>query len=232
MWSHSGMHLASRVYTCIVICGALVACGGDPTGGTLGDEDESADETATGTDGTDTEDEDTETTGQEAGEAGMEEETGGGATCGNGSIDTDEACDGENLGGQTCMDLGFPGGELVCAEDCSLDATGCTESICGNGVLEGDEECDEQDFGGVNCTDLGFGPGLPVCTNRCTLDTSTCPTLGEGDACSGFNPCENDLNCVSGTCYDGSPGDPCKTPNDCQSGDCEGATLFEDGVCM
>lgn len=184
----------------------------------------------TATDGLDAETGETDDTDDpEAGEGGSGE-SGGGQACGNGTVEPGEACDGDNLAGQSCEGLGFVGGELACSQ-CMVDATGCTNEVCGNGRIEGSEECEGFDLGGLNCTDLGFGPGLPLCTDACTYDTSPCPTLGEGDACSGFNPCENDLNCVSGTCYDGSPGDPCDNGGDCQSDDCAGATLFSDGTC-
>lgn len=222
----------SRPLVCLVVC-AATACGFESGGVTedSGTGDETATETAADTAGT--EDEvGTQDTGTEAAdEAVSEEETGGGANCGNGMIEQGEPCDGEDLDGQTCMDLGFLGGELMCSGNCTIDATGCVNQLCGNGVLEEPEECDTFDFGGLNCVDLGFGPGLPLCTEECTLDTSPCETLGEGEGCSNFDPCPNDLNCVSGTCYNGSKDDPCENDGDCQSNDCVGRTLFEDGVC-
>jgi hypothetical protein len=189
------------------------------------------DETATGTAGTD--ESGTESGEQETGDAGSEEETGDGATCGDGSIAAGEACDGDDLGGQSCTDFGFLGGTLTCSEQCTINATACTNQICGNGTIEGDEECDGTDFGGINCTDLGFGPGLPLCTGDCLLDTSTCTMLGEeGDACSMLIPCASGLNCVSGICHDGGPGDPCESGDDCDSHNCVGVTQFNDGVCL
>ena len=46
--------------------------------------------------------------------------------CGNGVIEGTEACDGLDLGGQTCLTLGFDGGSLVCAGDCNFDTSGCS----------------------------------------------------------------------------------------------------------
>jgi hypothetical protein len=230
----------SRGLACLLVC-VTAGCGREPTVGEEDTEtaDETADETATetATDGgmdTDTEgDESADSANSEGNEAPSEEgeESGGGASCGNGVIEGQEACDGDDLDAQDCTHLGFVGGTLTCGEDCTLDATDCSNQVCGNGVQEGDEECDELDFGGMNCTDLGFGPGLPLCTGECTLDTSPCPTLGEGEACNGFDPCPNDLNCVSNVCYNGSEGDPCDNDGHCESNDCVGATLFVDGVC-
>lgn len=55
-------------------------------------------------------------------------DTSSGASCGDGELDADEVCDGEELGGQQCADV-VPGatGTLTCAADCAaLDASGCT----------------------------------------------------------------------------------------------------------
>lgn len=204
---------------------SIVACGGGGSDA-FGEGGESGSDTATSDMGSDATTASSTEEGEGEGEGG---EAGSG--CGNGVLELGEVCDGDQLPDQTCEDLGFVGGELACSDTCTIDATGCSEQLCGNGILEGDEECDKMDLGGVNCTDLGFGPGLPMCTQSCTFDTSTCMTLGEGDSCGGFNPCPNDLECVDGICYDGSPGDPCRTMFDCQSGSCVGATLFESGTC-
>lgn len=45
--------------------------------------------------------------------------------CGNGVLDADEDCDQSNLGGATCVGLGFAGGSLGCAAGCALDLGGC-----------------------------------------------------------------------------------------------------------
>ena len=41
------------------------------------------------------------------------------AVCGNDATETGETCDGTDLGGQTCVDLGYDGGTLSCLTDCS-----------------------------------------------------------------------------------------------------------------
>ena len=50
-----------------------------------------------------------------------------------------EQCDGNNLGGQTCVGLGFVGGTLSCDSGCQLDTSQCTgaASPSCNGVWEG-----------------------------------------------------------------------------------------------
>lgn len=47
------------------------------------------------------------------------------AQCGDGVIDSEEACEGDLLDGRTCETEGFESGDLACASDCSLDASGC-----------------------------------------------------------------------------------------------------------
>lgn len=46
-------------------------------------------------------------------------------TCGNGVVELDEACDGNDLVGKECVDLGFSGGTLMCDANCALDSSGC-----------------------------------------------------------------------------------------------------------
>jgi hypothetical protein len=208
------------------------------------------------TDSTSTSEEDTSGPGTFTFTIG-EETSGGSAACGDGVAEGDELCDGNDLGGLTCADLGFSKGELSCTPGCMLDATGCDAGdgdagdgdgdptttgpgdgdgdgdACGNGVIDDSEECDGADFGGINCLDLGFGRGLPLCI-ECKFDTSTCPPPDspEGDPCDGWgDPCPDGYACVQDTCYDGSFGDPCESGQDCQSGSCIQMGMWGDGTC-
>ncbi len=100
--------------------------------------------------------------------------------CGNGVVDEEsgEECDGADLGGKTCADVGgFNAGTLACNDQCRFDTSGC--SVCGNGLLEGDEACDGAAFGNQTCADFGYGPGQLTCVN-CQVDTSNC--CGDGEA--------------------------------------------------
>ncbi len=45
--------------------------------------------------------------------------------CGNGAIDSDEACDGVLFGEKNCVSEGFVGGVLLCSAECKLDVTKC-----------------------------------------------------------------------------------------------------------
>ncbi len=101
--------------------------------------------------------------------------------CGDGVRNEDEECDGADLGGETCLTLGFDGGSLACTEDCTFDVSGC--EYCGDGVLNAGEECDGNDLGGLTCKDLGYAGGTLKCTENCRLDRSDCeplPTCGDG----------------------------------------------------
>ena len=68
-------------------------------------------------------------TGGEVGAYGATDCVGhtcGQGTCGNGIVETGEQCDGGNLGGQTCVTLGYSSGTLSCTSACAFDTSGCT----------------------------------------------------------------------------------------------------------
>jgi cysteine-rich repeat protein len=75
--------------------------------------------------------------------SGGGDEGGAPPGCGDGDLDADEECDGENLAGQDCTSFGSatPAG-LVCTENCNLDSSGCV-TTCGNGSIENGEICDD-----------------------------------------------------------------------------------------
>jgi len=141
----------------------------------------------------------------------------GGPECGDGLAVGGEICDGTDLLGQTCIRLGFDGGDLRCTASCGYDTNDCTvSSICGNGIAEagggeqGDEACDGGDLLGQTCAGLGFDGGTLGCTASCGYDTNDCtggPECGDGvvngeDECDGesFNgrTC-TDLGFIGGT---------------------------------
>ena len=63
--------------------------------------------------------------------------------CGNGVLDDGEVCDGDNLGGQTCVSRGFTSGTLGCTTVCTFDTSGCQISTgCGNNTIDAGEICD------------------------------------------------------------------------------------------
>ncbi len=98
----------------------------DPTASTdPTDDDSSATDPGTGSSGSDS---DTDTAGSTAETSGglSGGSTGVVAECGNGVVEDDEACDGDDLADMTCADIGtFVGGVLACDAACAFDTTGC-----------------------------------------------------------------------------------------------------------
>ncbi|MBU4216313.1 hypothetical protein L6270_01980, partial [Candidatus Parcubacteria bacterium] len=97
-----------------------------------------------------------------------------GLSCGDGIVSNGEQCDGVNVSGNTCAALGFTGGTLSCATDCSsLNTANCYNQICGNNVAEGSEACDGSDLKGKTCAALGYNGGSLSCSG-CSFVTSNC----------------------------------------------------------
>lgn len=115
--------------------------------------------------------------------------------CGNGRIDEEERCDGADLGGWSCQELGFLEGALGCTGDCQFDVGDCeggNGARCGDGRRDSGEACDGSDFGGQTCVDHEFAGGRLGCTTRCTIEYSGCVSsiCGDGvrqgtEACDG-----------------------------------------------
>lgn len=55
------------------------------------------------------------------------------SVCGNDLIEGSEECDGSNLDGKTCVDLGYVGGILACKADCTFNVSGCSSGGDGGG---------------------------------------------------------------------------------------------------
>ncbi len=125
------------------------------------------------------------------------------STCGNGAVDGPEVCDGAELGGKRCEDLGLGAGTLSCKPNCSeLDTSRCGPPPgCGDGVRAGPELCDGSDLGGQSCESLKKPGGTLACAKDClSFDTSGC-----GTACTpecGTRKCGVDPVCGKpcGTC--------------------------------
>ncbi len=114
--------------------------------------------------------------------------------CGNGIVETGEACDGDDFAGMTCESFGQPAGTLACSAGCTLDLTGCRAlNVCGDGIRDPDEPCDGDDFGTMTCESFGMEAGDLVCTETCTIDASACHEpdvcgngiVEDGEACDG-----------------------------------------------
>ncbi len=152
------------------------------------------------------------------------------ANCGNGVIDANEQCDGNELGGQTCESQGFAGGTLGCTAACKFDTSACTEpsADCGNGVLDAGEQCDGAELGGQTCKTQGFDDGELACTAACRFDTSACTAAakaGVGEPCTRDSECESDF-CLTEV-LQGFPGGYCVAP-------CNGDGSCDDpnGICV
>ena len=109
-------------------------------------------------------------------------------SCGDGTINGADACDGTSLGNKTCKSAGFYTGTLACTKDCKLDTSGCTD--CGNGVINSSEQCDGGQLGNQTCITQGFFKGTLLCKKACTFDAKLCSNCGNGkldagEACDG-----------------------------------------------
>jgi hypothetical protein len=102
------------------------------------------------------------------------------SVCGNDVLEAEEQCDGADLGGQTCADLGFSAGTLSCSGTCQIDSGGCSDAVCGNGTAEVGESCDGSDLAGEACDTQGFVGGDLLCSGSC-----------DGFVTTGCNRCGN-----------------------------------------
>ncbi len=126
--------------------------------------------------------------------------------CGNGILETGETCDGTELAGATCENInqGFTGGTLACANDCTLDTSGCTtacQDACDldNRVCDGDtlRVCETNAETGCTewvdtdctaasqtCMVIGGEAQCAACQDACVLDEERCNANGDGiEAC-------------------------------------------------
>ena len=95
--------------------------------------------------------------------------------CGNGVMEGQEDCDGQDLGGRTCEDLDFTAGTLGCAADCTFDTDGCgPPTTCGDSQIQPPEACDGTNLDGQTCESLGFYAGTLSCGDDCRFDTAGC----------------------------------------------------------
>ncbi len=120
-------------------------------------------------------------------------------TCGDHAQDSGEACDGDDLAGESCASLGFAGGTLACSETCTFDTSNCDDDSrfqCGDNTADPGEVCDGTDLAGTTCASAGFTAGTLSCATDCQLDTSMCTRCGNGVR-EGTEACD-DGNSVNG----------------------------------
>ena len=164
--------------------------------------------------------------------------------CGDGQIQGEEECEGNDFGGKTCAN--YKGkdatGHLFC-NSCVIDASNCVAApTCGDHVKNGEEECDDQDLGGALCPE--GTTGTPVCKSDCTLDTSetvcvpnSCNNgvLDEGEECDPSVVSYNDIACTTPNLYSASAfavgsiscSDTCEIVEDCTDKTAEDFTVTE-----
>ncbi|MFT7578490.1 MAG: hypothetical protein ACI9MR_000148 [Myxococcota bacterium] len=105
--------------------------------------------------------------------------------------------------GEACDDLDLPdgmdctfGGDIRCAQDCSLDTTDCAQ--CDGRALDEKEECDGLHFkSGASCADSNpkQWPGELTCNPKdCTINYGACGgTCNDGRLNAVYEECDGDL---------------------------------------
>ena len=145
--------------------------------------------------------------------------------CGNAAIDAGEQCDGAQLGGKTCVSLGYHGGTLVCGALCGFDVSGCHR--CGDGTINGKEQCDGVQLGGKTCKTQGFDGGALTCSAQCSFVTSAChkctDKLKNGD--------EADVDCGGTVCPACGTGKACTKAGDCATKYCKNGKCAQHQSC-
>lgn len=161
---------------------------------------------------------------------------GCGATCGDGTIEAGEVCDGADLGGATCASQGCTGGgTLACNTTCDgFDTSGCVDCpVCDDdGVCEAGEDCNSCPGDCVSGTTSGAVCGNGVCEAGNGEDCVSCAAdcngtqggrpssrfcCGDGD---GQNPVPcSDSRCGSCTEVPANPGSFCCGDLACDSGE-------------
>ena len=124
------------------------------------------------------------------------------ASCGNGTLEANEECEGFDTRGASCDSLGFGVGRLRCNEQCKLDTTSC--GVCGDRIVQMGEACDGTNLNGATCESL-LGPGTEgtvSCSSDCrSLLTESCRSTkppGALEACiPGTTTCPLPTSCVT-----------------------------------
>ncbi len=167
----------------------------------------------------------------------------GGSVCGNGILEEGEACDDEQLGGATCVTLGYTGGLLACNGECQFDVSECAGGFCGNGYIDAGEACDGENLNGFTCESLGLGfvEGDLRCADDCTFNTSQCEGAETETICDDGADNDNDgkTDCADPDCLNedhcGAEEFDCHDDNDNDGDgmiDCEDPECANEPMCM
>ena len=135
-------------------------------------------------------------------------------TCGDGTLDTGEECDGTQLGSLACEDFGCTGGTLACTASCTRDFSGCTGCPV---TCNSDADCslgqycdlDEDASGSRECVTKKSNGVICQLQNECQSDYCVdgyCCDTACGDSCDSCNVIGNVGTCTLN--MDGTPGSP------------------------
>ncbi|MBU1240687.1 hypothetical protein KKF84_01740 [Myxococcota bacterium] len=128
--------------------------------------------------------------------------------CGDGIVDIDEECDGEDFAGEDCTNFGYYGGVLNCTSKCTIEKSSCVAAgQCGDGIIQGQygEECDGTNFGNISCLDQGYSSGELSCDGSCKLIIDNCTSECTADQiffnspnpnCSPMSKCAPDASSI------------------------------------
>ncbi|MGM0597036.1 MAG: hypothetical protein ACQES9_08370 [Myxococcota bacterium] len=101
-------------------------------------------------------------------------------SCGNGTIEGDESCDGTNLNEAKCSDLGFTSGYPGCKSDCTFDLSLCRD-FCGE-CQPGWGKCFNNNI--YQCMDDGNGCGNWQLSQNCSEEGKFCHQNDHSAFCS------------------------------------------------
>lgn len=134
-------------------------------------------------------------------------DTGGGQVCGNGVAEGSELCDGADLRGADCADIGFAAGSLACRADCGGYVVTACEGACTPDCSG--RECGVDPVCGTPCGDCADGTTCnatgqcigdapdPICGNGIREDGELCDGTDVGAvACADFGYDAGDLACA------------------------------------
>ncbi|MBQ4360165.1 MAG: hypothetical protein II767_07905 [Proteobacteria bacterium] len=100
-------------------------------------------------------------------------------TCGNGSLEGDEICDGDKFSQElhiVCLNGAVPDKtRLSCTSSCTLNTAEACRPVCGNGVIEGDEQCDGTAFPQIAAPCADADLSKMVCMGCHIVDLGICP---------------------------------------------------------
>ncbi len=136
--------------------------------------------------------------------------------CNNNVADGNEQCDGEDLRGKSCADVGaYAGGTLKCTSTCSFDVSGCYE-------CQSESDCEDRTDGKTQCD-----TNNKVCVQPSQITCNNDNVADDGELCDGTDlrgkSCADagayaggELKCSSTCTYDVSGCYECQSESDCE----------------